>query len=489
MQDSIREALLQQQQQMQLVSEVTRKIRQSRQLQEILDTIVVGAQGILQTDRVLIYQVLPDRTGKTISEAVLPGYPALGAQPFPEEVFPKHAQQLYRQGRVRAIADVHDSAFGLSACLVEFVAQFGIRAKLVVPIVQTLPARPQGNALAQTHLWGLLIAHQCRSVRHWVNFELELLQQLADQIGIALLQAQLLQHWSADGATCPPDTRCLQDGDETVQASLALTCTIGDRKATEQRKDELISIISHELRTSLTALQSALKILATGRLGTLSSAGQHMLSIADESTERLVRLGNQVLDLQRLESGQVVMERQPCNAADLILQATEAMQAMAQQYGVTLIPQAEEMTIWADADHILQTLTNLLSNAIKFSASGGRIWISATCTEKLRPPHNTIASSRVVYNPKPLAEAVFCIRDQGQGIPADQLEKIFDWFQQVDSSDSRKKGGTGLGLAICRKIVEQHNGRIWAESTPGCGSTFTFTIPLLAKAYLPEETD
>jgi signal transduction histidine kinase len=146
------------------------------------------------------------------------------------------------------------------------------------------------------------------------------------------------------------------------------------------------------------------------------------------------------------------------------------MQAMAQQHGVKLVTQAENISIWADADYILQTLTNLISNAIKFSSPGKKVWLIVTHSPSLTTSDPTTASSL-----KP--EVVFRVKDEGQGIPADQLERIFERFQQVDSSDSRKKGGTGLGLAICRKIIEQHNGRIWAESTSGSGSTFAFTLP------------
>jgi PAS domain S-box-containing protein len=582
--------LRQQQQRVELFSEVTLKIRQSLQLKDILHTTVTEVQRILQADRVLIYHVLPDGTGKTISEAVLPEYPALMNLEFPEEVFPADYQQLYAQGRVRAIADLHDPAFGLADCLVDFVEQFGIKAKLIVPIAQVLNVHSQSSAPTQNQLWGLLIAHQCSNVRQWVEFELELMQQLADQISIALSQAQLLEHleevveartaelkqvnrslqqeinvrlqaeaalrqreeqlrlitnalpvliayvddqqqyrfnnqayeewlgqppeciygqhlqqvWGKDcyqrmqpevdvalsgqavtyeneivlkdGTVRSVDTTYIphRDSDKTVKGFFSLTSDISDRKAIERMKDEFISIISHELRTPLTSLHSALKILATGRLGNLSSEGQQMLAIADESTERLVRLVNNVLDLQRIKAGKVVMEQQTCNAANLMTQAAEAMQAMAQQHGVTLVTQANDIAVWADADYILQTLTNLLSNAIKFSSPGGKVWLAVAQTE---PPHS----------PGSVAEVVFRVRDEGQGIPADQLERIFERFQQVDSSDSRKKGGTGLGLAICRKIIEQHNGRIWAESTPGCGSTFAFTLPAFDHAISPED--
>ena len=184
--------LRRQQQRVELFAEVTLKIRQSLQLKEILRTTVTEVQRILQADRVLIYQVLPDGTGKPISEAVLPDYPAILGMEFPEEVFPADYQQLYAQGRVRAITDVHDRAAGLASCLVEFIDQFEIKAKLIVPILQNLSAiqRPA----CPNQLWGLLIAHQCSRSRTWVDFELELMQQLADQISIALAQGELLEH-------------------------------------------------------------------------------------------------------------------------------------------------------------------------------------------------------------------------------------------------------------------------------------------------------
>nr|WP_242036884.1 ATP-binding protein [Leptolyngbya sp. FACHB-321] len=509
---------------MALFGEVTLKIRQSLQLEDILHTTVTEVQRLLQVDRVLIYHVLPDHTGKTISEAVSPEYPALMHLEFPEEAFPQDYQQLYAQGRVRTIANVRDPTAGLATCLVKFVEQFGIKAKLIVPIVQTLTVQTHGNALVQQHLWGLLIAHQCQSTRQWVEFERELMQQLAVHISLALSQAQRLKQLEAVIEARTADLQAAQhnlqqESNGRMQAEAAL-----------RQNNECLAIISHELRTPLTSLHSALKILATGRLGNLSAKGQQMLTIADASTERLVRLVNNVLDLQRIESGNLMMQRQACNAAYLLTQAAEAMQPMAMQHGITLVTQLEDISVWADADYILQTLTNLLSNAIKFSPPYGKVWLSVARSDALSPypapaqqnismvgsteSHDRSLDETLHLIPKPvrlhthaetqarsaefmskplptpvrlsahveahspLPEAVFRIRDEGQGIPENQLERIFERFQQVDASDSRQKGGTGLGLAICRNVIEQHSGKIWAESTLGCGSTFVFTLPM-----------
>ena len=159
------------------------------------------------------------------------------------------------------------------------------------------------------------------------------------------------------------------------------------------------------------------------------------------------------------------------NAADLLTTATEAMQAMADQFQVKLIINPVEVELWADPDRLLQTLTNLLSNAIKFSEPGDTVYISATLSESqgVEPKENE------PLLPKYL---LITIKDQGRGIPEDKLQIIFERFQQVDASDSRNKGGTGLGLAICRDIIQQHDGKIWVQSTLGEGSTFYVLLPL-----------
>jgi signal transduction histidine kinase len=176
-----------------------------------------------------------------------------------------------------------------------------------------------------------------------------------------------------------------------------------------------------------------------------------------------VNLVNDILDLERLDSGRAVFEKTLCQAADLIQQAIDGIQAIATQQQISLIVTPTDVEVWAAADAIIQTLTNLLSNAIKFS-----------------PPQSAIHLSVESQ----IDGVQFQVSDRGRGIPADKLELIFGRFQQVDNSDSREKGGTGLGLAICRSIIERHGGTIWAESSLGAGSTFFFTLPLPSEKIL-----
>jgi PAS domain S-box-containing protein len=242
----------------------------------------------------------------------------------------------------------------------------------------------------------------------------------------------------------------IKDGSGEIGGMAAIIRDVTERRAVERMKDEFVSVVSHELRTPLTSIRGSLGLLAGGVLGSLPEKGQRMIEIAVANTDRLIRLINDILDLERMGSGKVSMQRQECDAADLVVQAGEVMRPLAEKAGVSLLVSPTSAQLWADPDRLLQTFTNLLSNAIKFSPAGSVVRFTA---DRLGN------------------QVVFSVRDEGRGIPSDKLETIFERFQQVDASDARQKGGTGLGLAISKMIVEQHGGRIWAESQPGGGAT------------------
>jgi PAS domain S-box-containing protein len=233
---------------------------------------------------------------------------------------------------------------------------------------------------------------------------------------------------------------------------------VTERRAIAQMKNEFISIVSHELRTPLSSIRGSLGLLAAGVFKNKPESAQQMLDIAAHDTERLVRLVNDILDLERLEAQKVNLVKQWCDGAKLLQQSVETLQSLAGESQITLSVEPTAIQVWGDCDRIIQTLVNLVSNAIKFS-----------------PPETTVTLSL-----QDLAEQVlFQVKDQGRGIPGDQLDTIFGRFQQVDATDSRQKGGTGLGLAICRNIIQQHGGKIWVESILGEGSSFYFTLPKL----------
>jgi PAS domain S-box-containing protein len=241
----------------------------------------------------------------------------------------------------------------------------------------------------------------------------------------------------------------------------AIIRDITDRKRIEKRVSEFYSTISHELRSPLSSIRGSLGLIEGGAIGDVPKDILELVQIAKRNCDRLIRLINDILDAKKIEAGKLQVKRLPLRADELVKNAIEVAKSIADEAGIELIvhnfPASE---VLADPDRVVQVLTNLLSNAIKHSPESGTVEVYA-------------------------AEAMngeqylrFCVRDHGQGIPSDQLDMLFSEFQQLDSSDSRKRGGTGLGLAISKSIVEQLDGQIGVENCPGHGATFWFELPL-----------
>jgi signal transduction histidine kinase/CheY-like chemotaxis protein len=248
------------------------------------------------------------------------------------------------------------------------------------------------------------------------------------------------------------------------------TLQLSQRSELDHLKDEFISTVSHELRTPLTSIRGALGLLSSGIIGDVDAKALNLLRIAVTNTDRLIRLINDILDLERMESGRAPLQIRRCSLRELAQQAIDTMTPMADANTVHLtlepssIAQAaypEALFFDGDADRILQVVTNLLSNAIKFSP---------------------VASTVRIYTEATTDSILLKVADEGRGIPADKLDSIFDRFQQIEPSDARQKGGTGLGLAICRSIVQQHSGSIWAQRNLGLGSTLYVMLPRTTRA-------
>jgi PAS domain S-box-containing protein len=261
--------------------------------------------------------------------------------------------------------------------------------------------------------------------------------------------ARLLVSLSVTGMRAP---------DGALVGFVGVAVDITERSALDRMKDELISIVSHEVRTPLTAIRAALGLLSAGMLGSLTNRGERMVQVAVNNTDRLVEVLNNILDLERIRASAMRLYRQPVDIGQLMFRARDNVEAIADRAGARVEVVPLSTTLNVDPDRMLQVFTQLLNNAIKFSGS--------PCTVCLRPRESD--TSDVVR-----IEVV----DQGSGIPREHLERIFEPFHQVDASDSRAKGGGGLGLAICRYVVELHGGRIWAESRLGSGSTFVVELP------------
>jgi PAS domain S-box-containing protein len=259
-----------------------------------------------------------------------------------------------------------------------------------------------------------------------------------------------------DGSSFPVEmvSTPLTEGTRITGAAIVFR-DVTERRAVDRMKDEFVSVVSHELRTPLTSIRGSLGLLAGGVYGELPPDAAEMLDLAVDNTDRLVRLVNDILDLERLRSGRVDLELERSDLTDLAAKAVASVASMSDK-GVQVRVSGWPCTVLADPDRIVQVITNLVGNAIKFSEPDGVVDVQTELDGN---------------------EGIVRVTDHGRGIPADLVERIFDRFQQVDASDAREKGGTGLGLAIARGIVEQHHGRIWVESVEGEGATFAVALP------------
>ena len=275
-----------------------------------------------------------------------------------------------------------------------------------------------------------------------------------------------------DGTTIPVDQVILCHRDEEGEIAFFSTIArdISDRnevvrlRQVQQMKDEFVSTVSHELRTPLTSIIASLELLDDGVVGELSGEADEVIDVALSNSRRLIRLVDELLDLERLSNGSVEFDRDAVLAADLLDPAVEVVTANALEAGIDLVVEdrvGTDQRVECDADQMSRVLINLLGNAVKFS----------------QPDSTVIVRAEVTGD----GELVLSVIDDGIGIAADAIPKLFDPFWQVDSSARRVAQGTGLGLAITRRIVEQHSGRIEVESTPGEGSTFRVIIPVNAR--------
>ena len=241
---------------------------------------------------------------------------------------------------------------------------------------------------------------------------------------------------------------------------------ITQRREIETMKNEFISTVSHELRTPLTSIRGSLGLLVGGVAGELPPRARGMIDIAHKNSERLVRLINDILDIEKIESGKMVLNLETQALKPLIETTIEANRGFGETLGVSFelqIPdELQAVQIDADSDRLMQVLTNLLSNAAKFSPRGAAVQV------------------RIAPSPEALGDASAVrveVSDQGPGVPAEFRDRIFGKFAQADSSDTRQKGGTGLGLSISKAIIEKLGGRIGFWSHPEQGTTFFFDLP------------
>lgn len=440
--------------QRQLFAEITLKIRQSLQLEAILQTTVNEVRQILQVDRVVVYQLNPDDSGRVVTESVVPEWASILGEIIIDPCFAEFYVHQYKQGRICHIADL--ASADVPACYVKMLQSFGIKANLVVPILQ------------RDKLWGLLIAHQCKDSREWKSFEIELLRQLADQVGIALSQSQLLEQ----------ETKATQ---QLAQQNLHLEQARQEAEAANRAKSEFLANMSHELRTPLNGILGYTQVLKREAL--LNDKQQHGLQIIQRCGEHLLLLLNDILDLSKIEARKMELLISDFQFPQFLQNLMEIVQIRAEEKHIFFNYQTfSDLPAYVSGDErrLRQVLINLLGNAVKFTEVGGvtfKVGYVRDLTTAIGSPHcPTAATSNKIR---------FIVEDTGVGISPEQLQKVFLPFHQSGQPQYQIEG-TGLGLAISRRLVNMMGSSLEVTSTFGEGSVFWLDLDLPTPHYQEE---
>ncbi|MEE3717483.1 GAF domain-containing protein [Tumidithrix elongata RA019] len=425
-----------------LLSTITLRIRQSLNISEILNTTVTEVRQFFKTDRALIFQFDHNWEGKVVVESLDPKWRSCVGRYISDSCFREGLWREYARGRKQMIDDI--TTANLSPCYQAVLEQLQVKANLVVPILEN------------NHLWGLLIMHHCSEPRHWKSFEIDFLSELANQVGIALYQARLLEQ-------------------ETLQKKLLTEQNIELEEARNEAekatklKSAFLATMSHEIRTPMNAVLGMTSLLMNTKL---TAEQQEFAETIQLSGENLLTLINEILDISKLEAKEMNLESIDFNLSNCVEEVIGLLAFSAQAKGLeiaSLIYAEVPLQLKGDEGRIRQILTNLVSNAIKFTSEG---YVSVTVALQ-----SETADSAIIE---------FSVTDTGIGIPTSAQHRLFTPFTQVDTSTTRKFGGTGLGLAICKQFVELMGGTIAVDSCEAEGANFKFAIPLAKQSNVQE---
>ncbi|MEO1148031.1 MAG: GAF domain-containing protein, partial [Cyanobacteria bacterium J06638_22] len=449
--------IAQQLQQQQALGRISQQIRESLNLQEILVTAVEQVEAGLGGDRVVVFRLFPDGSSQIVEEAVSPKFPCLKNRQWKDEVWSREMLEFYWQGKPRIVPDVMEDVW--LERLLGYSIEGHIQSKMVAPILlESRQGKPHRWVDPKTRhqLWGVLVIHACEERRVWDTSEAELLQQVANQLAIAISQSNLFEQLQ-------------QELSERQQTQQQLTIANEELLRATRLKDEFLANISHELRTPLNAILGMTEGLQEQVFGDINPRQRKSLDTIERSAFHLLSLINDILDVAKIESGKIELDLVPAAIAPLCKACLTFIKQQAQQKNIRLeiqhpfhLPQ-----LFIDERRIRQVLLNLLNNAVKFTPQGGQVILSVS----LEPPSTPGDDQHYMR---------FSVRDTGIGIAPEHIDKLFRPFIQIDSALNRQHPGTGLGLVLVKRIVELHGGWVHLTSEVGVGSCFSFDLPCVA---------
>ncbi len=443
-----------------LLRQITSRIRQSLDLSTIFTTACNDVRQALRADRVAIFRFYPESNyddGEFIAESMVGDYPSVLAVPVHDHCFGDNFANLYAHGRYYAVADIE--ADHLSDCHADILRQFQVRANLVVPLVES------GNTL-----WGLLCIHQCSQPRPWYTPDIHLAEELANQLAIAINQANLFEQLQQELR----DRQLAEQ--QLAERNQQLALSNSELERATRLKDEFLANMSHELRTPLNAILGMTEALQDEVFGSVNDRQLNTFRIIENSGNHLLALINDILDLAKIASGEVSLEYSSVTVELLCNSSLTFVKQQAHNKQIRLVSEIplNLENLWVDERRIRQVLINLLTNAVKFTPEGGQITLKVS----VLPPTPDTPTAQYLR---------MAITDTGIGISPDNITKLFQPFVQIDSALNRQQTGTGLGLALVKQIVELHGGHVGLTSDPGVGSCFTIDLPYALPEQVPSQ--
>jgi signal transduction histidine kinase/ActR/RegA family two-component response regulator/CBS domain-containing protein len=464
---------------------IAQQIRNSLKVEEILATAASQVQELMQVDRATIFQICPDGQLRAVEEVVSPGYPSLMQIQWERAPFSLDEIEFYAQGQPHIVVDVTQDARSL--LLQECEVMAGVQSKIVAPILlpcEDNDAERQFDPSDRVQLWGLLSIHACSGQRQWQDVEAQLLQQIADQLAIAIQQATLFELLQAELAERQQAETQLRERHQQLAISNQ------ELAQATQLKDEFLANMSHELRTPLNAILGMSEALQTSIEGNLNHQQQNSLATIEKSGKHLLSLINDILDLSKIAANKFVLEFGDVSIQSLCQNSLLFIQELARKRQIRLTTQLpaalKPLNLRVDDLRFRQVLINLLSNAVKFTPEGGAVTLDVRVLAggigdsgdlPLVPTNDNLTSIGQLATIPASRQIVFSIVDTGIGIAPENIPKLFQSFVQIDSSLNRQYAGTGLGLALVKRIVELHGGTVTVESELQRGSCFTVYLP------------